>query len=148
MFCKFCGAELEKDTTLCAKCGKDNEEKKPKTKLVITIVVAVLCGALLMAALGAMVYYGVYGRLFRENDAQYKDNYTVSDSVLQSELDTVVATIGDAQLTNEQLQVFYWMQIYNYGYYYDVDFTEPLHTQLIDTEKDLTYQQYFLDTAA
>lgn len=147
MFCKYCGAELQENDSLCTNCGKENAEKKSKTKLVITIVVAVLCGALLMAALGAMVYYGVYGRLFRNNDVQYKDNYTVSDGALQKKLDTVVATLGDAELTNGQLQVFYWMQIYNYGYYYEVDFTEPLHKQMIDEEKGLTYQQYFLDTA-
>lgn len=156
MYCKYCGAELEKDSTLCASCGKENEEvptKKPKKKKGLLITLSVIAGLVLVLALVAMVDYGIngsfklYDRLFGEVTVQYKDNYTVTEEKVQKKLDKEVATLGENTLTNEQLQVFYWMQIYNYGYYYDCDFEKPLHEQFIDKEKGMTYQQYFLDTA-
>lgn len=149
MFCKFCGAQLEGDTTLCANCGRDNSPipaKKKLSPLKLTLVIVV--GILLLAMLGAMVYYGMYGTLKpRTIDVQYKDNYTVDAQQLQSKLDKVVATLGEDQLTNEQLQLFYWMQIYNYGYYYDCNFNKPLNEQIMDEKTGKTWQQYFLEMA-
>lgn len=87
------------------------------------------------------------------NDTTCKGSYTVSDEELLEQADTVVATLGDAQLTNSQLQVYYWMQFYdfmnNYGSYaslFGLDYTQPLDTQL-SPDGVQTWQQYFLNAA-
>ena len=60
--------------------------------------------------------------------------------------------MGEYQLTNSRLQVYYWMEMQNflnqygaYAAYFGLDYTKPLDTQL--EEEGLTWQQYFLDTA-
>lgn len=87
------------------------------------------------------------------NDTTCKGTYTVSDSELLEQLDTVVATAGEAELTNSQLQVYYWMQFYdfmnNYSAYASMlglDYTQPLDTQL-SPDGVQTWQQYFLNAA-
>ncbi len=148
MFCKFCGAQLEDNSTVCASCGQDNTEKPAKKSSALKIVLAVVAGIVLLAMLGTMVYYGLYGTLKpKANDVLYKDNYTVADEDIGSELSKVIATLGDDQLTNEQLQIFYWMQIYNYGYYAGCNFNKPLNEQIMDDSSGKNYQQYFLETA-
>ena len=86
------------------------------------------------------------------DDVTCKGSYSVSDEEAIAAGDTVVATIGDHQLTNDKLQVYYWMEgqnfLNNYGAYaayFGMDYTKPLDTQL--EEEGLTWQQYFLDTA-
>lgn len=87
------------------------------------------------------------------NDSTCKGTYTVSDEQLLAEKDTVVATLGDAQLTNGHLQIYYWMQFYDfmsqYGSYASMlgmDYTQPLDTQLCPDGVQ-TWQQYFLNGA-
>ncbi len=87
------------------------------------------------------------------DDATCKGSYSVSDEIVISEADTVVATMGDAKLTIGELQVYYWMQVSDflgqYGSYasmFGLDYTQPLDTQL-SLEGTLTWQQYFLDSA-
>ena len=85
-------------------------------------------------------------------DVTCKGSYSVSDEEAIAAGDTVVATIGEHQLTNSQLQVYYWMEFQNflnqygaYAPYFGLDYTQPLDTQL--EEEGRTWQQYFLDTA-
>ena len=85
-------------------------------------------------------------------DATCKGSYSVSDEEALAQGDVVVATIGEHQLTNSQLQVYYWMEVQNflntygaYAAYFGMDYTQPLDTQL--EEEGMTWQQYFLDTA-
>ncbi len=87
------------------------------------------------------------------DDATCKGSYTVTDEVMKAEAATVVATMGDAKLTNGQLQVYYWMQVYDfldqyasYAAMFGMDYTKPLDTQM-SIEGTLTWQQYFLDSA-
>jgi len=87
------------------------------------------------------------------NDTTCKGTYTVSDEEILSQKDTVVATLGDAQLTNSRLQIYYWMQFYDfmsaYGAYASMlgmDYTQPLDTQL-SPDGVQTWQQYFLNGA-
>lgn len=87
------------------------------------------------------------------NDSTCKGTYTVSDEEILSAKDTVVATLGDAQLTNSRLQIYYWMQFYDfmsvYGSYASLlgmDYTQPLDTQL-SPDGIQTWQQYFLNGA-
>ena len=86
------------------------------------------------------------------DDVTCKGSYSVSDEEALALGDTVVATIGEHQLTNDKLQVYYWMEVQNflnnygsYAIYFGMDYTQPLDTQL--EEEGLTWQQYFLDTA-
>ncbi len=89
----------------------------------------------------------------RENDIFYRDNYSVSDKKAQKKREEVVATLGDSQLTNGQLQIYYWLQVIEYidqyGYYLSyigLDYTKPLHEQM-SMDQETTWQQYFLENA-
>lgn len=82
-------------------------------------------------------------------------SYTVTDDEARAAVDTVVATMGDAQLTNGELQVYYWLEVISflqeYGGYADVfgmDPAHPLDGQVCEmSEEPMTWQQYFLELA-
>ena len=87
-------------------------------------------------------------------DVTCKGSYSVSDEEIKAAADTVVATIGEHTLTNSQLQVYYWMEVQNflntygnYAAYFGMDYTQPLDTQRCTYDENLTWQQFFLDTA-
>lgn len=87
------------------------------------------------------------------DDVTCKGSYSASDEEVVANKDTVVATIGDEQLTNSELQVYYWMQIYdfmsNYGsyaMYFGLDYAQGLDTQM-SLDGSGTWQQYFLNAA-
>lgn len=87
------------------------------------------------------------------DDVTCKGSYTVSDEEIVAAHDDVVATMGDAKLTNGELQIYYWMGFYDfleaYGSYasmFGLDYTQPLDTQL-STDGTMTWQQYLLDSA-
>ncbi len=112
-----------------------------------------------LAVLGTVLIMGIMGnwKIFdflkpRDNDVYYKDSYSVSDKKALSKGDVVIATMGDLQLTNSDLQLHYWMQVYDfvdyYGYYLSMmgmDYTAPLDKQ--EVEEGITWQQYFLEAA-
>ena len=86
-----------------------------------------------------------------KDDVTCKGSYTVSEKKAKDKADKVVATAGDAELTNEMLQSIYWMQVYNflsnYGTY-GMDTTKPLDRQVCAaSEEGWTWQQYFLNVA-
>lgn len=183
MICKNCGELLEEDQFICPACGADNtpecepaeeilseeicpeemnpeetpeEDTKPKwskkkiTKLVLAIVAGVLAVSLLS---------GIAVLALRKNDVYYKGKYETSDFWSGLARNQVVATVGDYKLTNSQLQVFYWMQVYDllnyymeqYGdyavYYLGLDLDTPLSEQVYDAETGKTWEQYFLESA-
>ena len=86
-----------------------------------------------------------------KDDVTCKGSYTVSDKKAKSKSGKVIATVGDTELTNADLQVYYWMQVYNYLDNYGdsgLDTTRGLDTQLMTASPDgWTYQQYLLDAA-
>lgn len=184
MNCKFCNGELPEGVTLCPNCGKDAaeevaeetvadaaqettevtaaetaevtaqemiEEEAPKKaapwKLVLMIAAAVVLVAVLV---GAVLYgMGVF-------DKEAQASYSATQQEAINGRDVVVATVGDVELTNSELQIYYWQSVdefYNYyGYYMDVaqlglDPNKPLDTQYYDEEAGITWQQYFLDMA-
>lgn len=80
-------------------------------------------------------------------------SYSVSDEEAIAQRDTVVATIGDATLTNGLLQIYYWIAVYNfineqgyYIYYYGLDPTQPLDEQTVGDSGE-TWQHLFLSQA-
>lgn len=125
--------------------------KKKHKALKITLAavgcVVLLCGLVLA------VIYGVNGTLKpKANDIYFKESYTVSDADAQKAAGKTVAKIGDEKLTNGELQIYYWMQVYNfldtygsYASYFGMDYTQPLDTQ--NMSEDMTWQQYFLEAA-
>lgn len=82
------------------------------------------------------------------DDVTCKGSYTAGDD---SAANTVAATIGDARLTNEDLQVYYWLEVAAYqqaGKEAAPDFDRPLDTQLCEIDDTVTtWQQYFLKRA-
>jgi len=82
------------------------------------------------------------------DDETCKGSYTQSDEILAEKNDTVVAQLGDITLTNGQLQVYYWVQVYNYFQGYDgfsgPNFKMALDQQVEDVETGRSWQQYFL----
>lgn len=133
----------------------------------LKITLAVVAILLLLVCLSVVVYWGVIGvtsfdegmehltGLFRPkvNNVYRKDSYSVSDEKAVKTTDQVVAKVGDSELNNGLLQIFYWMDVYeyleNYGYYavyYGLDYTQPLDEQTCkDTQG--TWQHFFLDKA-
>lgn len=141
----------EESEEMPGEASEEPEKPKKKTWKIVTAVVG--CAALLLA-LAAAIFYGVNGSFQpKANDVKYKDSYTVEDEQALKASGKVVATIGEKELTNGQLQIFYWMQVYNFldyygGYapYFGLDYTQPLDAQ-VNSTVDETWQQYFLDGA-
>lgn len=81
------------------------------------------------------------------NDVTCKGSYTAD------EIDSgaVAASIGDAKLTNGQLQVYYWMEVAAYQaaeHEIAPNFDEPLDTQPCEIDDSVnSWQQYFLRRA-
>ena len=175
MVCKHCGKKLKKDETVCPSCGKKVGND------VLKIVLAAIAGVVVVAALVFVVYVGTNGwdglaNLFASgtepttgaptlapattptdgnpDDVTCKGTYTADDSLVATEKDTVVATMGEYTLTNGQLNVYYWMEVVDflnywgsYASYFGLDYTKPLDQQLYDKETGQSWQQFFLEGA-
>ena len=85
-----------------------------------------------------------------------KGTYTVADDVAAQDGDAVVARIGDAELTNGQLRIYYRSALSSflnteYGYmmmmYGMMDLNQPLDTQISSQDETLTWQQFFVKYA-
>jgi len=85
------------------------------------------------------------------NDETCKGSYTQSDEILTGKMDEVVVQLGDMTLTNGQLQVYYWTQVYNYynssNSVLGPNFKMALDQQVEDPETGRSWQQYFLKLA-
>ncbi len=183
MECKNCKAKLEKGVTICPECGEDNTPKGivlTPGKLVAVVAAVVL----LTAAVVAMIMTGMGFRFAAgqeepvesvapvveatENavpatipadgnpeDVTCKGSYTVSNEQIAADRANIVATVGDRNLTNAELQIYYWLEVQNfmsqygaYASYLGLDYTKPLDTQTCGiSETSMTWQQYFLESA-
>jgi hypothetical protein len=109
---------------------------------------------LVAAILLSLVQFGVMKVFWRDNSVMYKNKYMASSLWSNAAHDQVVATMGDYTLTNGQLQVFFWMQLYEmldyYGdyasYYLGIDLATPLNEQMYQNT-DMTWEQYVLTEA-
>lgn len=170
MICRNCGKELPEGSVLCCFCGTSVEEapvqetpaapeqprNKPKWWVILLVAVA---GLALVAVLAAAVLYGLGMDPIemlkpKANDVTRKDSYTVEDDKAVSHTDAVVATIGDRELTNGELQIYYWETVYsflndNYYYltYYGLNPELPLDEQAYPGDETKTWQQHFLENA-
>jgi len=89
------------------------------------------------------------------DDVTCKGSYSATNEELEASVDTVVATMGDAELTIGQLQIYYWESIYafdsSYGSYaadLGLNVVGNMDRQLCAVgDISMTWQQYFLDYA-
>lgn len=166
MKCRNCKAELRAGAVNCPSCGLPVEKPKKKMKtwvlaLIITVaVLGVLAGSIaIWWTVADVESFGEGWQLILdafdppENDVYYKDSYTVSAEKAQKWREKVVAAVGTQELTNGELQVYYWMNVYdflnNYGYYAayaGLDLTKSLDEQSCP-ETDGSWQHFFLDDA-
>ena len=125
------------------------EVTEPAKKTPAWVKILAIVGAVALAAvLGVAVFFGI------KAGGNTAKSYTVSDEKAVKEKATVVATVGDLELTNNELQIYYRQAIedfYNaYGAYMDaatLDFNKPLDEQYYDETNGVTWQQYFLEGA-
>lgn len=143
----LCEAALEE-------AAEEEQPQMPLRKRLWVRVTAIVLAVVLVLGIAAGVWYNVNGGFLpRENNLYFRDNYTVSDSKAVAAMDKVVATMGDLELTNGLLQVFYWDQVFsflqNYGSYASylgLDPNQPLYEQYLP-DGSITWEQYFLEMA-
>ena len=178
MNCKKCNAEMAEDMKFCPSCGAaQGKTGLGAGKIALLVILAVAA----IAVVAALLAGGKGGTTPAEttvpttvpaasgetvpadstatipadgnpDDVTCKGSYSLADGATFNG-DAVVATMGDAKLTNTELQVYYWMSVYDflnqYGSYasmFGLDYTQPLDMQL-SLEGAMTWQQYFLDSA-
>lgn len=147
MKCKHCKEEMMDDVVICPACGGDNtNQNKRKT----VAVIAVICCVAVILGIVAM-FMGMNPA--EEGRITQKATYIVSDEAAKSKANLVVATAGDFELTNGELQVLYWSMVYDFVSYagdyaaYYIDFTKPLSEQYYNVENKLSWEHYFLEMA-
>lgn len=81
------------------------------------------------------------------------DSYDAPEAEVLAAANKVVATMGEHQLTNRMLQIFYWSEYYNfldlygnYLSYYGLDYTAPLNEQGVP-QSEYSWEQYFVKVA-
>lgn len=89
-----------------------------------------------------------------ENNVLYKDAYAVTEEKAAKKADAVVAIMGDAELTNAELEIYYRMQVLDFVNYYGsyltqigFDPSQPLSDQVCYYDSTMSWEQYFLDVA-
>ncbi len=175
-FCPVCGKDnsIEEAVETTYAGPEIMEDKKASPAKIATAVVAIVVLAALLISMVAGGFAGkapvetepvevteeaVLGTIPADgnpDDETCKGTYTVTDEEVKANGATVVANIGEYQLTNAELQIYYWMEVQsflnNYGAYASyigLDYTQPLDTQLCMMSEDVseTWQQFFLGCA-
>lgn len=132
------------------------EVPQQKRKLKPWVWVAIIAGGVVL--LGVLVLAILYGLGVdlkpKANDIAYKTTYVAEDEDAQKKAEQVVATVGDKELTNSELQLYYQNTIYsfyNQYYYYmsymGLDLSLPLSEQTCMMAEGQTWEQYFLQSA-
>lgn len=156
--CEYCDdeegdcRECDREDCDCRDQEYDPSRKKPKAWAIILAIVgclALLCTLtlVLLSSMGIKIK-------FPTNDVYRKSSYLVDAEKAAASSDTVVATMGNQALTNGELQIFYWTQVYEfvnycyqYYYYSPVDLYKPLSEQVMNPDTGMTWEQYFLEIA-
>lgn len=83
------------------------------------------------------------------DDITCQGSYSVLNTTKTA--DDVVATLGEKELTNAQLQVYYWQEVYNYlteNSDHGISLNHTLDVQMCTvSDTPMTWQQYFLQRA-
>lgn len=162
MDCKFCGTKLQPGMETCPECGLEVLPEDMKKRSGWKIVLAVIAGVLVLAVLAGVLLNSL-GILNvkellnfekKENNAFYKDSYTVDEKTSKAKADVVIATVGDKKLDNGTFQFYYAMEVMDFlnnnSYYLEamgLDYTQPLDQQYANEEEAITWQQMFIDNA-
>ncbi len=138
----------------------EQENKKMKwdtTKIVLAITAGIavlaLVGLLVWMVMSGMITVNI-GKTEETTPVDTNPSYAATDDEAVEANGNVVATVGDLELTNGQLQVHYWTQIYNfindygaYISYFGIDFAKPLSEQVYDPANNTTWEEFFLEMA-
>ena len=141
---------------------QEKEEKLQKENKMMKIALGAMAGVLLVA-LAVVLFLVVYSGVKPPENISTEppttptleySNYTASDEEAAAAAHQVVASVGDKELTNAQLQAFYCMQIYDfvssngaYLAYYGLDLTQPLGQQVYNATTGQTWEELFLEQA-
>lgn len=170
MNCKFCNAQIDEEHKFCPFCGKplaedpeqldelipgdaeqvlETVETKKKGKA-WKLVLAIAGGVVALGVLAVVLLYAFGVKLIPDNDVFIKDKYTAAE--LKS--DTVVAKIGNKELTNSMLQVYYMSAVDSFAQYYSsyldyigLDVETDLSQQICYFDETMTWEQYFIEEA-
>lgn len=156
MKCKYCQTELESNSSVCPKCGKDN--LKDDLKGLKIAALSLVC-VVMLVLLAGIVHYGVTGQILPDwlsgtEPTTGGEKNTVSIMTqegskeihkddLAAYMDDVVVTMGEHTMTNADLQIYYWMVAHNEE---GLDQKKPLTEQVYDKETGKTYHEYCLET--
>ena len=133
------------------------EEPAPAKKQMKPFLLGLILGGCVVVV-GLLVFLGLkvggVDVTIRKDDISYKASYTADHDVLARKAETVVATMGDKELTLGELQLYYINSIYAFysqNYYYmsmmGLDLSQPLDQQYYMGQEGLTWEQFFLDSA-
>lgn len=85
------------------------------------------------------------------DDVTCSGTYYGSEEALKSKAGSVVATMADVELTNRELQLYYWLAVADYcqaDHEEKPDLTQSLDTQICSIDSSVnSWQQYFLRNA-
>ena len=140
------GEKADKKAKKKEKAPKPEKKKGKGLPVWATICISVLSVAVIvLGTLFAMDYY--------KNKSPFK-SYTGSEKKLIAAQNKVVATAGEYELTNAELQVYYWISVYSfleensyYLSYLGLDYTQDLATQQCYFDETKSWQEYFIGGA-
>lgn len=182
MKCRHCGFDLDENVKICPNCKKSVVKLKAFHVVLLSVfafvILATLC-LLIMKDQGVdlsglnpqnwfkkdtvqtvPVQTATQGEDGKFNYNLNRVDYTAAAEDPAGQAGKVAAKIGDVELTNAELQAYYWYYVLNflteseyYAYYYGMD----LATMGLDTSKplseqtsmdgEITWQKFFLEAA-
>lgn len=127
------------------------EEPAPKKKgKVWKLVLAIAGGVVALGVLAVVLLYAFGVKLIPDNDVFVKDSYTSG----KMKPDAVVAKVGDRELTNSLLQVYYMSTVNSFAEYYSsyidyigLDVGSDLSKQTCYFDETMTWEQFFIEEA-
>ncbi len=134
-----------------------SQKEKPKGKVwKLALMIAGIVAAAAVLAVVLLQQFGVdiFSKLFPEQNITIKETYSASSELVTQSADTVVAKLGDAELTNAVLQIFcreefnaFLQQYYMYISQIGLDLSTPLSEQTCYFDQTMTWEQYMINTA-
>ncbi len=136
-------------------CEPAENVKAPANRKVWPVILWTLASVLALGVLAVVLLAALGVEVkFPTNDIYGKNQYTVSDEQAAEKGDTVVAKVGDAELTNAQLQIYYRMRVLDFVNYYGsylsevgFDYTQPLSSQISYMDDTMSWEQYFINAS-
>ena len=169
MYCRHCGAEMEKGASVCPNCGKSGAKR---WQMVVAISVAVL----VLGALAALLFFGLDLDFLKKDKTpetttpvanqgaqtpgsteqtpvepyESEVDFTGDEETAADKLDAVVATVNGKNLTNRLLQYYFNLEVSNfiranetYLAQLGFDHTRPLNEQKC-YDADMSWEAYFV----